>query len=155
MSFSSLVLYLGLWVVLAVVVGVGTVFRSAGLKENFMQIIPITVAGMVYTASIDLNWELDWEILIYSMHAYQGIGTSILVLFLTTDENARSFQVKKFRAFKSALEVSAKKRYYKQEISIFKSFGFGFKQFFFKEQQRILHHGWEFLDEEQQGQINL
>ena len=55
MSFSSLVLYLGLWVVLAVVVGVGTVFRSAGLKENFMQIIPITVAGMVYTASIDLN----------------------------------------------------------------------------------------------------
>ena len=115
MSFSSLVLYLGLWVVLAVVVGVGTVFRSAGLKENFMQIIPITVAGMVYTAmaSIDLNWELDWEILIYSMHAYQGIGTSILVLFLTTDENARSFQVKKFRAFKSALEVSAKKRYYK------------------------------------------
>ena len=62
-SFSSLVIYLSLWLVLAVLVGVGTAYRSPEwrsvevrqrprwrmtnftFRANFMQIVPIAVVG--------------------------------------------------------------------------------------------------------------
>ena len=63
-----------------------------------MKIIPVTVAGILSRLKLSL------------LKTYKGIGTTILVLYLMTDENARSFQVKKIRALKSALEMLVEKR---------------------------------------------
>ena len=51
-----------------------------------------------------------FETIYYYSTYYKGTGTTILVLYLMTDENARSFQVKKIRALKSALEMLVEKR---------------------------------------------
>ena len=52
----------------------------------------------------------DLQNVITTATIYKGTGTTILVLYLMTDENARSFQVKKIRALKSALEMLVEKR---------------------------------------------
>ena len=85
---------------LAVLVGVATLFFSQEYKLNFMTIIPVAVTGNKQTVSTTTH----------QCYEYKGTGTTILVLYLMTDENARSFQVKKIRALKSALEMLVEKR---------------------------------------------
>ena len=65
-----------------------------------MKIIPVAVTGSLKRIEPSPERVLQ-----------TGIGTTILLLYLMTDENARSFQVKKIRALKSALEILAEKRY--------------------------------------------
>ena len=67
-----------------------------------MKFIPVAVTGLMYND--------DLQSVITTATIYKGTGTTILVLYLMTDENARSFQVKKIRALKSALEMLVEKR---------------------------------------------
>ena len=67
-----------------------------------MKIIPVAVTGLMYNDDLQTG--------ITTATIYKGTGTTILVLYLMTDENARSFQVKKIRALKSALEMLVEKR---------------------------------------------
>ena len=67
-----------------------------------MKFIPVAVTGLMYND--------DLQTVITTATIYKGTGTTILVLYLMTDENARSFQVKKIRALKSALEMLVEKR---------------------------------------------
>ena len=69
-----------------------------------MKIIPVAVTGMYHQVLHLTNLSA------LNKTCTTGIGTTILLLYLMTDENARSFQVNKIRALKSALEMLIEKR---------------------------------------------